>query len=58
MLIAELKIRHLTCNTCGTSHDRDANAAHNVLVEGLRLLAIEHYRDTDGRRLKASAEPP
>jgi putative transposase len=34
-----LKVRSWTCPTCGTEHDRDLNAARNVLAEGRRVAA-------------------
>jgi IS605 OrfB family transposase len=37
--IAGLGIREWTCGECGTVHDRDVNAANNILAAGRRRLA-------------------
>jgi putative transposase len=34
-----LSVREFTCSVCGIQHDRDHNAAKNILAEGLTLLS-------------------
>jgi putative transposase len=37
--IGQLVVRHWECSECGTEHDRDVNAARNILRTGLRCRA-------------------
>jgi putative transposase len=56
----DLKIRAWTCSSCGVAHDRDVNAAVNIRVAGLAILAERRNACGAGVRRgsrKADAQP-
>ena len=49
-----LSIREWTCKGCGITHDRDLNAAKNIIKEGLKIISGGTLDNTDGDTNKTS----
>ena len=51
----DLSIREWTCLSCGIEHDRDVNAAKNILRQGLNIMSgLGTKSDTKQKRMEAS----
>jgi putative transposase len=54
--VLDLGVRTWTCPSCGVAHDRDVNAAKNILAVGKTVLA--HGEDVSAAGMKIPKARP
>ena len=52
--IADLPVRQWVCAACGASHDRDTNAARNILDRGLAILEEQFAAAGEAKAVEAA----